>query len=142
VEDLIKLSLKRPIRIKIDGGPSTLAPRLVQEFVKVRDVESTDAVVLSLVCRSFGKKTIVFCEKKVDAHRLAALMQLQTPPLRVSELHGDLQQAQRYAALQNFRDGMSDILVATDVAARGLDIPGVLTVISGERRSAVQCYDP
>lgn len=138
VEDLVKLSLKRPIRIKTDGGPNSLAPRLVQEFLKVRSSDEVHAILMSLVCRSFGKHCIVFVEKKVDAHRISALLQLEG--VKVSELHGDLHQAERYSSLQKFRDGSTDVLVATDVAARGLDIPGVLTVINAEMPRTVSTY--
>ncbi len=127
VDDLAKLSLKRPIRIKTASTNSTLAPRLIQEFVKVRKEEEVEAMLLGLVCRSFGKKTIVFYDMKKDAHRFSALLGLMD--VKVSELHGNLPQPQRDLALTRFREGLVDVMVCTDIAARGLDIPGVSLVV-------------
>jgi ATP-dependent RNA helicase DDX27 len=71
VEDLAKLSLRKPVRVKTSGGATTLAPRLVQEFVKVRkdDEREKEAMLASLICRNFNKRVIVFYEMKKDAHR-------------------------------------------------------------------------
>mmetsp|Transcript_21014 Transcript_21014/g.46679 ORF Transcript_21014/g.46679 Transcript_21014/m.46679 type:complete len:875 (+) Transcript_21014:83-2707(+) len=157
VENLVKMSLKRPVRVRITGencadgedgsGGISFAPRLVQEFVRVRapsgktegvDQEVVDAMMLALVCRSFGKRTIVFFEMKRTAHRFCALLTLLN--VKAAELHGDVSQAQRYLALERFRNEQVDILVATDVAARGLDIPGVLTVINAEMPRNLSMY--
>lgn len=131
VEDLVKLSLKKPIRVKTEsGGISTVAPRLVQEFVKLRNVDEREALLATLVVRSFHVKTICFFETKHEAHRFCALLKLMN--IKACELHGDITQVQRYASLQSFRDGKVDVMVCTDVAARGLDIPNVQTVINSE----------
>mmetsp|Transcript_19229 Transcript_19229/g.27521 ORF Transcript_19229/g.27521 Transcript_19229/m.27521 type:complete len:857 (+) Transcript_19229:1298-3868(+) len=147
VEDLARLSLKRPIRIKTAaseagsgpaGAGAEFAPRLIQEFVKVRKQEEVEAMLASLLCRSFGKKTIVFYETKRDAHRFCQVLGLLGKT--VCELHGDIPQPLRYAALQRFREGQVDVMVATDVAARGLDIPGVQTVINSEMPRNASTY--
>ena len=140
VDDLAKLSLRKPVRVKTSGGASTVAPRLVQEFVKLRrdDEREHEAMVAALVCRSFSNRTIVFFETKKDAHRFyAVLVQLG---VHACELHGDISQAQRYLALQRFRDHEADVMVCTDVAARGLDIPGVQTVVNAEMPRSVSTY--
>lgn len=130
VEDLVKLSLKRPVRVKTGGGVTTVAPRLVQEFVKLRNAEEREAIMTALVVRNFNTKCICFFETKQEAHRFCAILKLMK--IKASELHGDISQVQRYAALTAFREGFVDVMVATDVAARGLDIPGVQTVINSE----------
>ena len=69
-----------------------------------------------------GGKCIVFTQTKRDADRLSYTMGRS---FQCEALHGDISQAQRERTLAGFRDGRFNILVATDVAARGLDIPNV-----------------
>ncbi|KAJ3670019.1 hypothetical protein LUZ60_010343 [Juncus effusus] len=76
-----------------------------------------------------GGKCIVFTQTKRDADKLAYGM---SRSFKCSALHGDISQAQRERTLADFRDGRINILVATDVAARGLDIPNVDVVIHFE----------
>ncbi len=73
-------------------------------------------------------RVLVFALYKPEASRVAAL--LKREKYRVSELHGDMKQPARTAALEDFKTGRSNVLVATDVAARGLDIPDVGVVIN------------
>ena len=65
---------------------------------------------------------------KKSTHRLRVLFGLAG--LNAVELHGDLSQRERLESLDRFRNGQADYLLATDVAARGLDIPGIETVIN------------
>ncbi|KAM2417458.1 hypothetical protein ACFX1W_024296 [Malus domestica] len=76
-----------------------------------------------------GGKTIVFTQTKRDADRLSYAM---SRSFRCEALHGDISQSQRERTLAGFRDGNFNILVATDVAARGLDVPNVDLVIHYE----------
>lgn len=69
-----------------------------------------------------GGKCIVFTQTKRDADRLSCSM---SRSFQCEALHGDISQAQRERTLAGFRDGRFNILIATDVAARGLDIPNV-----------------
>jgi ATP-dependent RNA helicase DDX27 len=140
VDDLARLSLRKPVRVKTGGGVNTVAPRLVQEFVKLRPGKEheREAVMAALVCRNFKSRTIVFCETKTETHRLCTV--LRVLGAAVSELHGNLSQEERYESLQLFREGKTDVLVATDVAARGLDIPAVRTVINSEMPRSGSTY--
>ena len=124
VDDLIKLSLKRPIRVRITdknvNKDIEVAPRLEQEFVRVRSANegvNREAILLALLTRTFTKQAIVFFDMKATAHRLMILCGLLG--IRSTELHGNLTQQQRLAALEDFRAGTVDILLATDLAARG-----------------------
>lgn len=87
-------------------------------------------VVADLV-RAYGAcgRTIVFTETKNDANELAGAL---SEGCGARALHGDIPQSQREVTLAGFRSGKFSVLVATDVAARGLDISGVELVVQTE----------
>ncbi|KAI9012908.1 P-loop containing nucleoside triphosphate hydrolase protein [Gaertneriomyces semiglobifer] len=129
VDDLIKLSLNRPVRLFVDNATS-LASRLVQEFIRVRShkEEARPAILASLCTRTYKTKTIVFFRSKAAAHHMKIVFGLLG--LKAAELHGNLTQLQRLEALEAFRDHKVDFLLATDLASRGLDIAGIQVVIN------------
>ncbi|KAK2976650.1 hypothetical protein RJ640_008186 [Escallonia rubra] len=129
VDELIKLSLKKPLRLSAD--PSTKRPAsLTEEVVRIRRTRegNHEAVLLALCSKTFTSKVIIFSGTKQAAHRLKILFGLAG--YKAAELHGNLTQAQRLDALELFRTQQVEFLIATDVAARGLDIIGVQTVIN------------
>ncbi|CAJ1964511.1 unnamed protein product [Sphenostylis stenocarpa] len=129
VDELIKLSLSKPLRLSAD--PSTKRPAtLTEEVVRIRRMREVnqEAVLLAMCSKTFASKVIIFSGTKQAAHRLKIIFGLSG--LKAAELHGNLTQAQRLEALEQFRKQQVDFLVATDVAARGLDIIGVQTVIN------------
>jgi len=135
VDDLVKLSLKRPVRIAISSNPNKsleVAPRLTQEFIRIRPSygKCREAILLSVLTRNFKTRTIVFFDTKSAAHRFFIIGGLCG--IKCAQIHGNLTQVQRLEALEAFRNQEVDILMATDVAARGLDINGVETVINFE----------
>jgi len=148
VDDLIRLSLKRPVRVRISSGNDgsrqsdvEVAPRLEQEFVRVRSGNegiNREGMLLALLSRTFTKHTIVFFDTKATAHRMMILCGLLG--IKCAELHGNLSQKQRLQALEDFRQGNVDILLATDLAARGLDIDRVKNVINFEMPSSIETY--
>ena len=130
VEQLAALSLQQPARLSADGigaAPATLT----QEIVRVRPAAAGDkeAIVMTLLSRTFAnQRVIVFARTKARAHRMKVIAGLVGMP--AAELHGDMTQAQRLASLESFRTGEAQLLIATDVAARGLDIAAVSAVVS------------
>ncbi|GMY39090.1 DEAD-box ATP-dependent RNA helicase 28-like [Fagus crenata] len=131
VDELIKLSLTKPSRLSADPS-KTLPATLTQEVVRIRRMREVnqEAVLLSLCSKTFTSKVIIFSGTKQAAHRLKILFGLAG--LNATELHGNLTQIQRLDALELFKKQQVDFLIATDVAARGLDIIGVQTVINYE----------
>ncbi len=132
VKDLINLSLRHPVRLAADERAA--APKaLTQEVLRLKGKAALkkEATLLALISRSFKKsgRTIIFFSTKQKAHRAKILFGLADLPLAV-ELHGDMTQAARLQSLEDFRTGKAGFLLATDVAARGLDILGVETVIN------------
>ncbi|KAK1217629.1 nucleolar DEAD-box protein required for synthesis of 60S ribosomal subunit, partial [Marasmius sp. AFHP31] len=129
VDELVKMSLNKPARLFVDPK-RTMARGLVQEFVRVRAGKEAErsALLVTLCKRTFKSNVIIFVRSKKLAHQLRIVFSLVG--LKCDELHGDLTQEQRLKALQQFRDGAVDYLLATDLASRGLDIKGIETVIN------------
>ncbi|KAL4093347.1 hypothetical protein PRIC1_010781 [Phytophthora ramorum] len=139
VDQLIDLSMKRPVRISTDPL-FDMAKHLVQEFVRIRPNREDDreAILLALCTRTFRTNTIVFMETKSHAHRMMIIFGLAG--IKAAELHGNLQQRDRLEALQKFRDGSVDVLLCTDIAARGIDVRGVHAVINYEMPKDITTY--
>merc|ERR1711872_384702 len=97
-----------------------------------------EALLACLVCRSFRDRTMVFIQTKQQCHRLHIMLGLLG--VRVGELHGNLSQPQRLDTLKRFKQEQLDVLLATDVAARGLDIRGVKTVINFTMPTTLEHY--
>ncbi|KAG8519649.1 putative ATP-dependent RNA helicase DDX27 [Galemys pyrenaicus] len=139
VKDLASVSLKNPVRIFVNSN-TDVAPFLRQEFIRIRPNREGDreAIVAALLTRTFTDHVMLFTQTKKQAHRMHILLGLMG--LQVGELHGNLSQTQRLEALRRFKDEQIDILVATDVAARGLDIEGVKTVINFTMPNTIKHY--
>ncbi|KAI4497125.1 hypothetical protein M0802_007871 [Mischocyttarus mexicanus] len=139
VKDLAAMSLEKPVKIFVDSNQE-VAFNLRQEFIRIRKEREGDreAILAALICRTFHDHAMVFVQTKKQAHRLHILLGLLGK--KVGELHGNLTQPQRLENLRKFKDEEIDILLATDVAARGLDISGVKTVINFVMPATMQHY--
>eukprot|EP00358_Blepharisma_japonicum_P005942 CAMPEP_0202944670 /NCGR_PEP_ID=MMETSP1395-20130829/5542_1 /ASSEMBLY_ACC=CAM_ASM_000871 /TAXON_ID=5961 /ORGANISM="Blepharisma japonicum, Strain Stock R1072" /LENGTH=268 /DNA_ID=CAMNT_0049643781 /DNA_START=703 /DNA_END=1509 /DNA_ORIENTATION=- len=117
VKGLSKLALKSAVKIGKSGVPDTLD----QKIVRIKDEMNREAVVLYLLNQETPKDVIVFVKTKKECHRLHLILQVLGK--KSGELHGNLTQLQRLSAVNDFQNGDIDILITTDLAARGLDLP-------------------
>jgi ATP-dependent RNA helicase DeaD len=126
VENIILRDLENPIQI---GKPQTMAPSelLISQTVVNTDALKKNDTLLSEIAKREGSM-IVFAKTKIRTDRLARF--LHNKGISVERIHGDRNQSQRSKAIKSFRDGSVRVLVATDVAARGIDIPQIKTVVN------------
>ena len=129
-EDIRRLAssfLKHPVSIEV-ARRNAAADTVEQVVYRVADVEAKRAAVAQLVRERAISQVIVFTNTKIGASRLAR--QLERDGLNASAIHGDKSQQERLATLEGFKKGEVSVLVATDVAARGLDIAELPAVIN------------
>ncbi|MGR6914723.1 DEAD/DEAH box helicase [[Actinomadura] parvosata] len=130
--EIVSLSrkyLNRPthVRAEFDGGEGETTPQVRQIVWRTHRMDKIE--ILSRLLQADGRGlTMVFCETKRACDMVAE--QLDTRGFAVAAVHGDLGQGQREQALRAFRNGKIDVLVATDVAARGIDIDDVTHVVN------------
>jgi ATP-dependent RNA helicase RhlE len=123
---LSHLALKDPITIAIAPRGST-ADNVTQMLYPVMPNQKND-LLLAILRNTSMKSVLIFCRTKRGADRLARF--LQAEDLSVIPMHADLTQAQRHDALHGFKTGRHQIMVATDIAARGLDVRKISHVIN------------
>ncbi len=126
IMELSKKYLTNPKRIAI-GDVNAVAAKVKQEIIK-----TNDATKYSDLIKQFDERTgshIVFVKTKFGADRLATKIN-KDGNHKADALHGDLKQARRDKVISNFRGQKFRVLVATDVAARGLDIPHIENVVN------------
>ena len=127
VDRLVTRYLQDPVFHEVASSSQTVAA-MEHRFLQVHQMDKVR--VAAAICRS-QQKALVFVRTKRGADRLVE--QLQKEGVRAAAIHGDLRQVNRERALADFTSGKLPVLVATDVAARGLHIEGV---------DAVVHYDP
>lgn len=128
-----------PIRIEV-SPPNTTAAN-VRHDVKIMGGGSKINFLLDLLddhIRDGGGRVIIFTRRKVDADRLSS--QLTKNSIDCVTMHADRTQIQREKALERFRDGKVEVLVATDLASRGLDVENIVRVINFDFPQTVDDY--
>jgi len=126
IETLIQWAMKNPETIEI-GARRTPAETVKHVIYPVADSQKSD-LLLELLKRVNYNSVLVFCRTKYGADRIAGLLKRNNHAVAV--LHSNRTQREREQALKGFRDGRFEALVATDIAARGLDIADVSHVIN------------
>ena len=127
---LARAHLSRPVNIRAEGHDAhATVPDTTQFVYQAHDLDKPEVVGKILQSRDV-EKVMIFTRTKRSAQRLAD--ELEDRGFPASSIHGDLNQAAREKALKKFREGKITVLVATDVASRGIDISGVSHVINYE----------
>ena len=126
IETLIQWAMHNPETIEI-GARRSVAETVKHVIYPVSDMQKTD-LVLELLKRVNYNSVLVFCRTKHGADRVAGLLKRNNHAVAV--LHSNRTQKEREQALEGFREGKYEVLVATDIAARGLDIADVSHVIN------------
>ncbi|KAG8954569.1 ribosomal RNA processing protein [Tulasnella sp. 419] len=126
VEKLQRASLSNPVRVEVSAKYTTVST-LLQHYVFL-PVSRKDVYLVHLVNELAQNSIIIFTRTVQDSQRVSVL--LRKLGFSAIPLHGKLSQSSRLGALNKFKSGGRNILVATDVASRGLDIPAVDIVIN------------
>lgn len=126
VESLQRAALQNPVKVNISSSDHQLVSTLIQSYIFCPQAKK-DVYLVYLLNEFAGHSAIVFCRTVAETQRLSFL--LRALGFGAIPIHGQLSQSARLGALSKFRSGSRDILLATDVAARGLDIPSVDYVI-------------
>lgn len=134
--DIINRFMHEPEVVKIARSELTV-PSIEQRYYEIRQHQKREALSLILDSQDI-RKGIVFCSTKHGSDDLCT--QLLARGYKADALHGNLSQAQRDRVMERFRKGNLDLLVATDVAARGLDVDDVDVVINYDIPNDVDNY--
>lgn len=136
IELLIKDFLKNPVMISVKTGDTS--KNVDQDVVKVNRGENKLDILHSMLMRPEFNKVLIFGRTKHGVEKLTKL--LIGRGFKAESIHGDKNQSARQRALKTFKDDKSQVLVATDVAARGLDISDVSHVINFDIPATYEDY--
>src|SRR2546425_9006580 len=136
IEQLARSTMKQPKLIEVNtrGQAATMVEQTAYPVAQ----ESKTALLLDLLEREKFERVLVFTRTRRGAERLSHILSAREHS--VNRIHSDRTQPQRETALRGFRDGRTRVLVATDIAARGLDVDSVSHVINYDVPSAPEDY--
>ena len=145
IERITKTFLKDPAKIEV-ARQATTSTTITQALIQVTPVRKDRSfgdkrAMLRALIRAEGEactNAIIFCNRKMDVDVVAK--SLKSHGFNAAPIHGDLAQSERMKTLDAFRDGTLHLLVASDVAARGLDIPAVSHVFNFDVPSHPEDY--
>ena len=128
--------LHQPERIMI--GRKAAPPQTINQTIYPVQWADKEPMLLEILGKPEVQSAIVFTRTRVRAEHLGRM--LKRHGVRTAVIHGDRSQAERNSALKSFKSGHCSVLVPTDVAARGLDIPGVSHVINYDLPDDAESY--
>jgi len=136
IAELAKDLLKDPVRVEV-SPQSTTAAEIVQSVVMARTKQKRQ-VLSAMLADASMKSVMVFARTKHGADRVTR--DLERDGFKAAVIHGNKSQNARQRALNDFRDGSVRILVATDIAARGIDVPGISHVVNFDLPDEAESY--
>jgi ATP-dependent RNA helicase RhlE len=128
--------LNNPIEVSVATPTSTVEK--VSEKVLFVDDDNKRALLSDILKKAEIGRTLVFTRTKRGADRL--VKHLDRAAIKANAIHGDKSQAARTAALRDFRFGRCNVLVATDIASRGIDVTGITHVINYDLPREPEAY--
>ena len=130
IVSLARRHLRHPVNIRAESAEDTMMVPATAQFVyQAHDLDKPEIVARILQAEN-RNRVMIFSRTKRSAQRLSD--DLADRGFAVASIHGDLNQALREKTLKRFREGKINVLVATDVAARGIDVEGISHVINYE----------
>ena len=136
IRELARQLLKEPVEVTVDGADS--APAIDHQFFDVEPAHRQKAVA-GLLLRFAPESAVVFCNTRKDVDEVAN--SLQQFGFSALALHGELEQRDRDEVLVRFANRSCNVLVASDVAARGLDVQDLAAVINYELPTDIETYE-
>jgi ATP-dependent RNA helicase RhlE len=136
IEALAARMLVDPVRVSIT--PTVTTAETVEQSVVFVDRNEKGALLERVLRDGATERTLVFTRTKHGANRLSE--RLDRAGFRSAAIHGNKTQAARERALESFRRGTTDVLVATDVAARGIDVDGISLVVNFDLPNVAESY--
>jgi superfamily II DNA/RNA helicase len=126
IETISQKYMTNPVKISVKTRETSA--NVDQDVVKYQGLSEKIEKLHEMLVKPDFNKVIIFCRTKMGTEKLEA--ELYKRGFKGNAIHGDLRQGQRNRAIMNFKDGLVNILIATDVASRGLDIKDVSHVIN------------
>jgi len=136
ISELASKLLKNPVRVEV-APQSTTVERIAQNLFYV-DSQNKEKLLLELLNQKHLTRVLVFTRTKHKANKVEEF--LNKNGIRAEAIHGNKSQNHRMHALNNFKNGVAKVLVATDIAARGIDIDDISHVINFELPNEPESY--
>ncbi len=136
-QNIIDNLVKHYEKVRVSQGKAN-TDNIYQEVIKPKDDTEKNQMLVDLLRKKEFKKVLIFSETKRQVSKLCHI--LKKFELRVDEIHGDKSQQYRSKAIQKFKSGSIQVMVATDVASRGIDIHNITHVINYRVPSSRESY--
>ncbi|MDC1068805.1 DEAD/DEAH box helicase [Candidatus Kapabacteria bacterium] len=125
IKKIVRKYMKKPVEVKVNRGKE-MNKDIDHQFLIVNNSKKYD-VLIRVLEANHDIRGVIFCRTRLDTQRLAE--KLVKDGLKADSIHGDLSQSQRTRVMERFKNGSLQLLVATDVAARGIDVNDLSHVI-------------